>query len=164
MQWHRGRAERRGKLLDAGDHANHLAGGLADAGYFTMLPDIRHYFEHGWRWHVWFAGRTPALRQPALKYQTTSRHAVSAGALCVSEDEYPLDLGVLRAFCGGRSARTMFGCAQNAKVGLLSARGDGAPLSAFACGGFQTPVPHVVCAPPQWRRSSVCWSRVRGGA
>ena len=103
VRWSRGHAERRGGIRSLDDKLNHLADGLADAGY-DRVGDLRHFFRHARRWHVRLGGVRPfgdVRRCARLHVGTRRLRRYREGG----DDSRPFDLGALRAQCGGAMSR-----------------------------------------------------------
>jgi hypothetical protein len=103
--WRRGHPEDRGEILHIEDRANHMADGLAAAGY-GAAPDIRAYFRHGRRWHV---------RMGGLRHFDDIRSSarLHIGTQCLrsyyetsTDDGRQPDIGVLVALNAGKSCRS----------------------------------------------------------
>ena len=135
--WRRGHAERRGPIVHIEDCANHLADGLAAAGY-TSHVDIRHYFSHSRRWHVRMGGRRhfDDIRNSA-KLHIGIRYARTYHAQ--HNDKRNFDVGLLRAFCVGKSTKSACGRAETTKfvhlqlATLTRLRAWGFPVNGVRC-------------------------------
>ena len=112
MVWRRGHAEKRGPIVHIEDRANHLADGLAAAGYACPV-DIRLFFSHYRRWHVHMGGRRhfDGIRNSA-KLHIGIRHAQTYHEK--HSDQRNFDVGLLRAFCNGKSSKSAWGRAETA--------------------------------------------------
>ena len=112
VEWRRGHAEKRGGFFTLEDKANHLADGLASAGY-DAAPDMRVQFLHGRRWHVRLGGLRPldGTRSSArsflgLEYLRAYRKAHGLSTF---------DVDLLQAVCGGKSGKSMWVRAESTK-------------------------------------------------
>ena len=113
VRWRRGHAEDRGELRAVEDRANHLADGLAKAGYMAAV-DCRRHFEHARRWHVRMDGVRPFddVRSSARLHVGLRRlREYRAG----HSDGRDLDVDMLRAFCGGAPSKSVWGRSENAR-------------------------------------------------
>ena len=154
VEWRRGHAEDRGSLESVEDRANHLADGLAKAGYEAAF-DLRRTFSHGRRWHIRLGG----LRH-FDDVLSSVREFLGDEHLCqyyVTDTGPALDLHVLRAFCMGKSTRSQWNRAENAKFvyrqlatlprmhGWGLSTGVGEPTNCRACGNnAEETVSHLV--------------------
>ena len=111
--WRRGHAEDRGPLTHIEDRANHLADGLADAGYDAAV-DIRHYFNHSRRWHIRMGGirHFDDIRSSARLHIGTLR---LRSYLDSHNDPRTLNVAMLNAFCSGKSTKSSWGRAETTK-------------------------------------------------
>ena len=107
MVWRRGHAEKRDPIVHIDDRANHLADGLAAAGYACPV-EIHHYFSHSRRWHVHMGGRRhfDGIRNSA-KLHIGIRRAHTYHEQ--HNDQRNFDVGLLRAFCNGKSSKSACG-------------------------------------------------------
>ena len=115
VRWRRGHAEDRGALLDREDRANHLADGLAKAGYGATVDLRTSSFSHARRWHV----RMDGLR-PFDDIRSCARFHVGTRRLRRyydkhQEDGRDLNVDILKAQCCGKSSKSSWCRSENAK-------------------------------------------------
>jgi hypothetical protein len=154
VHWSRGHAELRGGFVTWADRANHLADGLASAGY-DAATDIRRYFTHGRCWHVKMGGLRPFddIRSSARLHIGTARFKKYRAAH--SEDSRELDTDFLRAVCGGAPSRSVYDRAESTKfihqqlaTSVRLSQWDSVPTSAVvncrACGLESESIQHLL--------------------
>ena len=115
VRWRRGHAEKRGALVCREDRANHLADGLAAAGYAASV-DLRKFFTRGRRWQVRMEGLRPFddIRSSARLLIGTQRLRAYMD-LHQTTDGRDLNVDALRAMYGGQPSKSMWSRAENAK-------------------------------------------------